>query len=84
LFLSTILENSPMSLHLDPAASGLDFSRRLGPAPSFNEATARVEEALNGLRAAEASLERQLSDLRRYLRDEAIETDRPTIIDMAA
>ena len=46
----------------------LDLSRRLGPAPTFVEASARVEEALDELRAAEVSLERQLSALRRYLR----------------
>jgi hypothetical protein len=57
-----------MTLHLDPASPCLDLSRRLGPAPSFDEATARVEEALDALRAAEESLERQLSDLRHYLR----------------
>ena len=46
----------------------LDLSRRLGPAPTFVEASARVEEALDELRAAEVSLERQLSALRRYMR----------------
>ena len=73
-----------MSLHLDPAAPALDLSRRLGPAPSFNDATARVEEALDALRAAEASLERQLSDLRLYLRNAPIQTDDSVTIDMAA
>ena len=57
-----------MTMHVAPSAADLDLSRRLGPAPSFNEAAARVEEALDALRAAEESLERQLSDLRRYLR----------------
>jgi prefoldin subunit 5 len=46
----------------------LDFTRRLAPAPSFNEASRCVEEALDELRAAEASLEKQLSQLRNYLR----------------
>ena len=46
----------------------LDLSRRLGPAPTFVEASARVEQALDELRAAEVSLERQLSALRRYMR----------------
>ena len=46
----------------------LDLSRRLGPAPSFQEASASVEKALDELRAAELSLERQLSALRRYMR----------------
>ena len=46
----------------------LDLSRRLGPAPSFKEASASVEQALDELRAAEVSLERQLSALRRYIR----------------
>jgi hypothetical protein len=63
-----------MSLPLAPA---LDLSRRLGPAPTFNEATARVEEALDALRAAEESLERQLSDLRRYLHGKPAEAPVP-------
>jgi len=46
----------------------LDLSRRLGPAPTFVEASARVEQALDELRAAEVSLERQLTALRRYMR----------------
>ncbi len=49
----------------------LDLSRRLGPAPTFVEASARVEQALDELRAAEVSLERQLSALRRYMRTAA-------------
>ena len=49
----------------------LDLSRRLGPAPSFQEASASVEQALDELRAAEVSLERQLSALRRYMRTAA-------------
>jgi prefoldin subunit 5 len=49
----------------------LDLSRRLGPAPSFQEASASVEKALDELRAAEVSLERQLSALRRYMRTAA-------------
>ena len=56
-----------MTLHC-PAEPVLDLSRRLGPAPTFVEASARVEEALDELRAAEMSLERQLSGLRRYMR----------------
>ena len=75
MFYSAILENSPMTMHVAPSAAELDLSRRLGPAPSFNEATARVEEALDALRAAEESLERQLSDLRRYLHPSS---DEPT------
>ena len=51
-----------------PSAPVLDLSRRLGPAPSFVEASASVEKALDELRAAEVSLERQLSALRRYMR----------------
>ena len=51
-----------------PAEPVLDLSRRLGPAPSFQEASATVEQALDELRAAELSLERQLSALRRYMR----------------
>ncbi len=62
-----------MTMHVAPSAADLDLSRRLGPAPSFNEATARVEEALNALRAAEESLELQLSDLRRYLHSFPVE-----------
>jgi len=49
----------------------LDLSRRLGPAPSFQEASDSVEKALDELRAAEVSLERQLSALRRYMRTTA-------------
>jgi hypothetical protein len=54
-----------------PAEPMLDLSRRLGPAPSFQEASASVEKALDELRAAEVSLERQLSALRRYMRTAA-------------
>ena len=54
-----------------PAEPVLDLSRRLGPAPSFQEASASVEKALDELRAAEVSLERQLSALRRYMRTAA-------------
>jgi hypothetical protein len=38
------------------------------PSPTFDDASARVEAALDELRAAELSLERQLSALRRYIR----------------
>ena len=57
------------------SASGaaiLSFNGRLGPAPSFLEASARVDEALDALRKAEASLERQLAELRSYIRDESV------------
>ena len=56
-----------MTVHC-PAEPVLDLSRRLGPAPNFQEASASVEQALDELRAAEVSLERQLSALRRYIR----------------
>ena len=56
-----------MTLNCAPEPA-LDLSRRLGPAPSFQEASASVEQALDELRAAEVSLERQLSALRRYMR----------------
>ncbi len=49
------------------ADSPLDLSRRLGRSPTFDDASARVEAALDELRAAEISLERQLSSLRRYI-----------------
>ena len=52
---------------MNSTAPILDLSRRLGPAPTFVEASARVEAALDELRAAEVSLERQLSSLRRYM-----------------
>lgn len=55
----------PLNCAAEPV---LDLSRRLGPAPSFQEASASVEQALDELRAAEVSLERQLSALRRYMR----------------
>jgi len=55
-----------MTVHC-PADPVLDLSRRLGPAPSFQQASASVEQALDELRAAELSLERQLSALRRYM-----------------
>ena len=57
-----------MSLQFSPETVTPDFSRRLPPAPSFDEASRSVEAALDELRAAEASLERQLSALRNYLR----------------
>ena len=57
-----------MNLQLVSEAAAPDFSRRLPPAPSFDEASRSVEAALDELRAAEASLERQLSALRNYLR----------------
>ncbi len=41
---------------------------RLPPPKSFAEASALVEAALGELRAAEVALERQLSDLRGYMR----------------
>jgi len=59
-----------MTLNCAPEPA-LDLSRRLGPAPSFQEASASVEQALDELRAAEVSLERQLSALRRYMRTAA-------------
>ena len=55
----------PLNCAAEPV---LDLSRRLGPAPNFQEASASVEQALDELRAAEVSLERQLSALRRYMR----------------
>ena len=55
----------PLNCAAEPV---LDLSRRLGPAPSFQEASASVEQALDELRAAEVSLQRQLSALRRYMR----------------
>ena len=47
----------PLSSSADPAP---DLSRRIGPSASFDAASARVEAALDELRAAELSLERQL------------------------
>ena len=44
------------------------FARRLAPAGSFQEATASIEAALAQLQRAEESLERQLTDLRAYMR----------------
>ncbi len=41
---------------------------RLAPPRAFSEATALVEDALNQLRAAETALERQLGELRNYMR----------------
>jgi hypothetical protein len=58
-----------MNPHLSASAPVLDITRRLGPSASFHAASAQVEAALDELRAAEASLERQLSRLRHYLRD---------------
>jgi hypothetical protein len=55
-------------------------SRRLPPAPCFDEATALVEQALGELRAAEESLERQLADLRRYLRVSVDPASAPTAV----
>jgi len=43
-------------------------STRLPPPNSLSEANALVEAALDELRAAEVALERQLSDLRGYMR----------------
>jgi hypothetical protein len=48
------------------------YGRRMPPSSSFAEATALVESALGELRDAEAALERQLADLRDYLRAETI------------
>lgn len=56
-----------MSLAAEYALS--DTTRCLPKMPAFDEATARVDEALDALRAAEESLERQLADLRRYLNE---------------
>lgn len=41
---------------------------RLSPPKAFSDATARVENALAELLAAEAALERQLGDLRAYMK----------------
>lgn len=41
---------------------------RLNAPKAFSEATARVEDALAQLLAAEAALERQLGDLRAYMK----------------
>jgi hypothetical protein len=57
-----------MSLLFSPETVSPDISRRLPPGPGFEEASRSVEAALDELRAAEASLERQLSALRNYLR----------------
>ena len=65
-----------MTPHLASGAPIIDFNRRLGPSPSFHEASAQVEAALGELRAAEASLERQLARLRLYLHDGAAATGR--------
>jgi hypothetical protein len=48
-------------------------TNRLAPSKTFAEASALVEEALNELRAAEIALERQLSDLRGYMRDSRVD-----------
>lgn len=44
------------------------FSLRLVRSNSFEDATASVEAALDQLRKAEDTLERQLADLRGYIR----------------
>ncbi len=51
------------------AATAQIPSRHLPPPESFAEASAAVEAALGELRAAEVALERQLSELRGYMRD---------------
>ena len=45
----------------------------LPPPKSFAEASALVEAALGELRAAELALEKQLSDLRGYMRPPEVE-----------
>ena len=60
------------------ADSALDLSRRLGRASTFDDASARVEAALDELKAAEISLERQLSSLRRYIRADKAAAPSPT------
>jgi len=48
--------------------------QRLPPPRSFSEASAQVQTALDELRAAEVALERQLSDLRSYMRTNDLPT----------
>ena len=48
--------------------------QRLPPSRSFSDATAQVQAALDELRAAEVALERQLSDLRSYMRTNDLPT----------
>lgn len=60
-----------MTFSFSDAAPALGASV-LPPPKSFAEASALVEAALDELRAAEVSLERQLSDLRGYMRDNSV------------
>jgi hypothetical protein len=46
------------------------FAQRLSPARSFQDASASIEAALAQLQRAEDSLERQLADLRSYMRQD--------------
>jgi hypothetical protein len=46
------------------------FAQRLSPARSFQDASASIEAALAQLQKAEDSLERQLADLRSYMRQD--------------
>lgn len=64
------------------APSSLLFSNdlQLAPPRAFAEATASVEEALDELRAAEAALERHLSELRSYIRTETAAAARPLAV----
>ncbi|HEY8580302.1 MAG TPA: hypothetical protein VIL72_10480 [Beijerinckiaceae bacterium] len=45
------------------------FAARLRPAPTFAEAAASIQAALDDLRRAETALERQIDELRSYMRD---------------
>jgi len=57
------MNESPLNLP-DP----LRRASRLGRSPRFEDAAASVEAALDQLRRAEDTLERQLADLRVYIR----------------
>ena len=48
-----------MNLQLVSETAAPDFSRRLPPAPSFDEASRSVEAALDELRPAEPAAEQQ-------------------------
>lgn len=47
------------------------FTQRLAPAGSFEDATASIQAALAQLENAENALERQLRDLRNYMRQDS-------------
>ena len=53
------------------AAGASARAPRLAPPRAFSEASALVEDALAQLRATETALERQLGDLRAYIKKSA-------------